>query len=127
VRVRAEGGTGSVGVTLPPSPDAGGAIFMRRGPTTGNREMPTADLRFRRSDRLRVDIPTPAAGTVAARLLDRTGKALAIPLTATIRDDANGSRWQTTELALAPLTNGDYLVEMTSGEKRTIVAFRIVP
>ena len=127
VRVRAEGGTGSVSVTLPPSPDAGGAIFMRRGPTTGNREMPTADLRFRRSDRLRVDIPTPAAGTVAARLLDRTGKALAIPLTATIRDDANGSRWQTTELALAPLTNGDYLVEMTSGEKRTIVAFRIVP
>jgi hypothetical protein len=132
VRVRAEGfGTGTVPVTLPASPDAGGAIFLRRGPTTGNKDVPTADLRFRRSERLRVDLPTLDSGPVTARLLDRTGKLVPIPLTASIRDDADGSRWQTTELALAPLAAGDYLIELASTAssegKRTLVAFRIVP
>lgn len=134
VRVRAEGfGTGTVQVTLPPSPDAGGAVFMRRGPSTGNKEAPTADLRFRRSERIRVDLPTPDAGATTARLLDRTGKALPIPLTASVRDERDGSRWQTTELALAPLAPGDYLIELAGkageagGEKRTLVAFRVVP
>jgi len=148
VRVRAEGfGTGTVRVTLPPAPDAGGAILLRRGPTTGNKDVPTADLRFRRNERLRVDLPfgSPDAGGLAqgrpaadastgtARILDRTGKALPIPLTATVRDDRDGSRWQSTELALAPLAPGDYLIELAIGsggagtDKRTLVAFRVVP
>src|SRR5439155_17877730 len=72
VRVRTEGfGVGTVRVSLPPSPDPGGAVLVRRGPVTGNRDLPTADLRFRRNERLRVDIPTPDTGAVAARLLDR--------------------------------------------------------
>jgi VWFA-related protein len=131
VRVRAEGfGTGTVNITLPAAPDAGGAIFTRRGPTTGNREMPTADLRFRRNERIRVDLPTTDASAVTARLLDRTGKAIAIPLTATVREDRDGSRWQTTELALAPLAPSDYLIEISTGpggeNRRTLVAFRVV-
>jgi VWFA-related protein len=137
VRVRAEGfGSGTVSIALPPAPEAGGAIFTRRGPTTGNREMPTADLRFRRNERIRVDLPTTVTGSVTARLLDRTGKAIAIPLTATVRDDRDGSRWQTTELALAPLAPSDYVIELAGRageaggagtEKRTLVAFRVVP
>jgi VWFA-related protein len=134
VRVRAEGfGTGTVRVTLPPAPDAGGAVFVRRGPTTGNKDVPTADLRFRRNERLRVDLPVPDSTPGSARILDRTGKALPIPLTATVRDDRDGSRWQSTELALAPLAPGDYLIELATGlggagtEKRTLVAFRVVP
>ena len=132
VRVRAEGfGVGTVQVSLPSSPDAGGAIYMRRGPTTGNKDAPTADLRFRRNERVRIDLPTPNGSAVTARLLDRTGKALPVPLTASIRDAADGSRWQTTELALAPLAPGDYLIELkgeASGEvRRTLVAFRVVP
>ena len=134
VRVRAEGfGTGTVQVTLPPSPDAGGAIVMRRCPTTGNKDAPTTDLRFRRNERIRIEIPTPDAGPVAARLLDRTGTALQIPVTASVRDESNGSRWRTAELALAPLAPGDYVIELVSraggagGEKRTLVAFRVVP
>jgi hypothetical protein len=63
----------------------------------------------------------------SARILDRTGKPLPIPLIATVRDDRDGSRWQSTELALAPLAAGDYLIELSSGEKRTLVAFRVVP
>ncbi len=132
VRVRTEGfGVGTVQVQLPSSPDPGGAIFMRRGPTTGNKDAPAADLRFRRNERIRVDLPAPSSGPVAARLLDRVGKALPIPLTASVRDDADGSRWQTTELALAPLAPGDYLIELAGRaggeEKRTLVAFRVVP
>jgi hypothetical protein len=137
VRVRAEGsGTGTVRVTVPAAPDAGGAIFLRRGPTTGNKDVPTADLRFRRNERLRVDLPTTDSTPGSARILDRTGKPVPIPLTATVRDDRDGARWHSTELALAPLAAGDYLIELSggsggsggsSGERRTLVAFRIVP
>ena len=114
-------------ITLPAAPHATGAIFFRRGATTGNRETATADLRFRRSDRLRVDVPAAAATAVTGRLLDRTGNAMAIPVTATIRDDPDGSRWQSAEVSLAPLAPGDYLIELTSGSDRAIEAFRIVP
>ena len=114
-------------ITLPAAPHATGAIFFRRGATTGNRETATADLRFRRSDRLRVDVPAAAATAVTGRLLDRTGNAMAIPVTAAIRDDPDGSRWQSAEVSLAPLASGDYLIELTSGSDRTLAAFRIVP
>jgi VWFA-related protein len=114
-------------ISVPASPDATGAIFFRRGPTTANRDVATADLRFRRSDRLRVDIPSPNAAAVTARLLDRNGNAISIPLTAAVRNDPDGSRWQSAEVVLAPLAPGDYVVELTSGATRTLAAFRIVP
>jgi hypothetical protein len=44
-----------------------------------------------------------------------------------VRDDRDGSRWQSTEFALAPLAPGDYLIEMTTGGAKTLAAFRIVP
>ena len=76
---------------------------------------------------------------MSARLLDRTGKALALPVAAATRDDSDGSRWQTAQLALAPLAVGDYVIELSEsgksggsgrsgGEaKRTLVAFRVIP
>ena len=64
---------------------------------------------------------------VSGRLLDRTGKALNVPVTAAVRTDADGSRWRTAQLALAPLAPGDYVVEITSGSERSIAAFRIIP
>jgi VWFA-related protein len=121
----------AVRVAFPRAPDALGAIFVRRGPVTGNKEAATADLRFRRSEHLRVEIPTPTSGPVSARLLDRTGKPLMVPVTALMRDEADGSRWQTAQLALAPLAPGDYVIELAGGaggeQKRTLVGFRVVP
>ena len=114
-------------IVLPAAPNATGAVFFRRGATTGNREIPTADLRFRRSERLRVEVPVPASDAVAARLLDRAGNAIPIPVTAAIRDDPDGSRWQSAEVALAPLAPGDYLVELAAGTGRTLIAFRVIP
>jgi VWFA-related protein len=130
VRVRSHGPSGaetmSMPVTLPPAPQSSGAVFIRRGPSTGNKAVPTADLRFRRSDRLRVEVPS-ATDATAARLLDRTGKPLAaIPVVSASRTDADGVRWATAEVALAPLGAGDYVIEVPAGDTRTLVAFRVV-
>ena len=143
VRVRARRDVGAeppinevVRVTFPLEPDVLGAVFIRRGQVTGNKEVATADLRFRRGEQLRVEVPTASSSVVSARLLDRTGKPLAVPLAAALRDDADGSRWRTAQLSLAPLGAGDYIIELTAGaagsggaggtQKRTLVAFRIV-
>jgi len=118
--------TMSMPVKLGAAPQASGAVFIRRGPSTGNKEMPTADLRFRRSDRLRVEVPS-AADVTSARLLDRTGKPIvAIPVTANTRSTPDGMKWATAELLLAPLGPGDYVVEVMAGATRTLAAFRIV-
>jgi VWFA-related protein len=142
VRVRARGRAAAAApanevlrLTLPASPAASGAMFIRRGPATGNREVPTADLRFRRTEQLRVELPAADGQAATARLLDRTGKPIAVPVAVAVRDDADGSRWQTAQVTLAPLAAGDYIMEMATGaggagatgsETRTLLAFRVI-
>jgi hypothetical protein len=87
--------TDVVRIAVAPAPQSTGAVFFRRGPTTANRDVPTADLRFRRSDRLRVDVPSPGAETVTARLLDRAGSPMAIPVSAT------GARFRPCAMAIS--------------------------
>ena len=118
------GSTESVIFTLEADPLGTGTLFFRR---SGPREMPTADLRFRRTERLIVETPASLGTDIAARLLGRTGNSLNVPVTATIRDDADGTRWRRVEIALAPLAPGEYVVEMTAGAERTLSAFRVVP
>jgi VWFA-related protein len=113
-------------IALPEGPDATGAIFVRRGPPNGARDVPTSDLRFRRSEQLRVELPAPGSAPISARLLDRTGKALGVPVTTTVRDDPDGSRWQVAQVALAPLAPADYLIEISSEGKRTLLGFRVI-
>jgi hypothetical protein len=78
-------------------------------------------------------VPTPSSAAVSARLLDRTGKPLAVPVAAIVRDDADGSRWQVAQIALAPLAPADYVIEIVEaggaggGQKRTLFAFRVIP
>jgi hypothetical protein len=114
-------------VSIPAAPAAVGALYLRRGISTGNKDTPTADLRFRRSEQIRVELPAISSDPVTARLLDRTGKPLAVPVAAAARDDGDGSRWWTAGLALAPLAPGDYVIELSSGSQRTLASFRIVP
>ena len=104
VRVKGSGSSTasneSMSIELTPAPAATGVMLLPRGPTTGNREVPTADSRFRRTERLGVDVPTPCAEAVAARMLDRSGKPLPVSAAASVRDDPDGSRWRTLQLAL---------------------------
>jgi hypothetical protein len=95
--------------------------------------VPTADPRFRRTDRVRVDVPI--LGTldrVTAEVLDRNGKTLQLPVESTRRDDPEPSlHWASAEVSLAPLAPGDYLVKTTvqqgSQTSDSLTAFRVIP
>lgn len=88
--------------------------------------------RLRRQERVRVEVPVSGSvDSFSATLLDRAGKPMTVPMTASGRKDASGWRWIGGELALAPLAAGDYVVqiEVVSGatRQRILRAFRIVP
>jgi hypothetical protein len=61
------------------------------------------------------------------------GKALPVPVVSAMRDDADGSTWQTAQVALASLAPWDHVVELTQSNAvdqsapRTLMAFRVVP
>jgi hypothetical protein len=130
VRARVKGAESAavnetVRITLSDSPGASGAVFIRRGPSTGNRDVPTTDLRFRRNEQVRLEVPAPSeVGT--ARLLDRTGKPMGVPVTVDVREDPDGSRWQIMQLSLAPLAPSDYVVETSTANERMLTAFRVI-
>jgi VWFA-related protein len=106
-------------------------LLLRRGPTTGTRYVPTADRHFRRTERLRVDLPSARAVTMqSAEVLDRTGKTINVPVATSSRVDG-ALTWVTAELALAPLAVGEYAVRLrVEGDGNTdevITGFRVVP
>ncbi|MBK5295824.1 MAG: VWA domain-containing protein, partial [Vicinamibacteria bacterium] len=85
--------------------DPGVPVLLRRGATTGTRYVPTADPQFRRTERLRVELPrTTPHGTFTASMLDRAGAPLPLPVTTTTRTDGTIT-WATAEVSLAPLAH----------------------
>ena len=115
-------------VVLSPSTTLGEAVMWRRGPTTGLQHRRTADPRFQRSDRLRFEYATTLSEPVKARLLDRNGNPLSVPVQTMERPDASGAfRWIVVDAALAPFAPGDYGVEVTQGSAKQVTGFRIVP
>ena len=111
----------------------GHALLFRRGPTTGNRLQPAASTRFMRTERVHLEIPAAAEDSLSlARLLDKAGRPLSLPVTTGERlDQPTNQRWLTADLTLAPLAMGDYAIETTvttaGRERKAISAFRIVP
>jgi len=109
-------------------PALGDSLIWRRGPSTGPQFVVTADPRFQHSDRIRVEIPTSASGTPAARMLDRFGKANQVPVVVTERPEPSTQfRWIVAEAVLAPLAPGDYSIETTVGNAKQVTAFQLVP
>jgi VWFA-related protein len=136
VRLRPESGsdlvlTDTMRVTVPDrASPVGEAVIWRRGPSTGPQYQRTADLRFQRSERLRLEFATSAetAAGVAARMLDRAGNRMQVPVPVTLRTDAeSGIRWLVADAALAPLAPGDYAIEVTFADSTQVTGFRVVP
>jgi VWFA-related protein len=132
VRLRPEG-DGDVGVsdvarvTVGASSPLGEAVMWRRGPSTGPRYLRTADPRFTRSERIRLELAAASTEAASARVLDRLGKPLQIPAQVTARQDPGGFSWIVVDAALAPLAMGDYAIEVTQGAAKQITAFKLVP
>ena len=134
VRLRPESGsdlmmTDTVRVTVPDrAAILGEAVMWRRGPSTGPQYLRTADPRFQRNERLRLEFATAADGPSSGRVLDRTGKPIQMPVQVTRREDAaSGVRWLVADATLAPLAAGDYAVEVTLGDAVQVTGFRVVP
>jgi hypothetical protein len=108
-------------------------IAFRRGPTTGLDYQPTADARYRRTERIRLEVPRIAeGGTVSARLLNLEGQELPIPVTLAERlDQTLQLRYVVADLTLAPLAQGEYVIEVAvdnAGTRETATyGFRLVP
>ena len=132
VRVRLRGRDAEVSdttsVTIPGTPSAvGEAVMWRRGTSTGTQYQRTSDPRFQRSERLRLELPSDATGATA-KLLDRSGNVMQVPVQVGERSDAaEGIRWIVADVPLAPLAPGDYAVEVAAGEEVRVTGFRVVP
>jgi VWFA-related protein len=105
-------------------------LIFRRGPSTGNRQLPAADFRFSRTERMHLEIPVDAdVKPGAGRLLDRAAQPLQVPVTVGERVDADtGQRWITADITLAPLSAGDYAIEIIllgPKEERVISGVRV--
>ncbi|HEX6973454.1 MAG TPA: VWA domain-containing protein, partial [Vicinamibacterales bacterium] len=89
--------------------------LFRRGPATGNRLEPASGTTFSRTERLHVELRLELGMTnPAARFLDRVGQPMALPVTTGERTDADGTRWLTADVTLAPLAPGTYAIELAA-------------
>jgi VWFA-related protein len=130
------GTTEALHVVVPKWPAAGTAsisqpILFRRGPFTGPAWIAAGDLRFRREERVKLEVTVTGPITASSvRLLDRAGHPLAVPVTSSDRDE-HGARVVVGEATLAPLSLGDYVLEatITQGDttQKVLAGFRIVP
>jgi len=106
----------------------GEAVMWRRGLSTGPRYMRTADPRYTRSDRLKLELATAAPTPAKARILDRNGNELSVPAQVSERTDASGAfKWVVVDATLAPFAAGDYLIEVTQGREKRVTEFKVVP
>jgi VWFA-related protein len=107
----------------------GGAIAYRAGAPAASPWRPLAAFHFRRTERLRIEWPVLApVDSHEARLLDRKGQPLAVPIAVAARDN-NGSPVVAADVNLAPLSIGEYLIELTAkgggAVEQKLVAIRV--
>ena len=108
----------------------GDAVLFRSRPAPTAPLQPVADPRFYRTERLHAEwtLETPVDQRTA-RLLGRDGRPLPVPVAVTVRQ-RDGRAVLAAGVSLAPLTGGDYLIELSvtrgPATERTLVAFRVV-
>ena len=110
-----------------------GALASRRGPSTGLAYIPTADPRFRRTERLRLEVPIAGDGFEGSgRLLTREGQATPLVVAFSLRtDEPSAQRFAVADVTLAPLAAGEYVLELSltkAGKTENVsYGFRVIP
>jgi VWFA-related protein len=106
----------------------GDPVAFRAGAPAASPWRPLAAFYFRRTERVRVEWPVLAAiDGYEARLLDRKEQPLQVPITVAARD--GDTKVVAADLNLAPLSIGEYLIELTAKSagtvERKLVAIRV--
>jgi len=103
------------------------AVVSPDGPFLYRNGVPAARFVCARTDKVRVEWTAPPGQiSLSARLLDRHGQPLPVPLA--VRDNETAASHRViVEFSLAPLARGDYLVELASpvAADRRLVALRV--
>ena len=104
---------------------------LRRGPSTGLAYVRATAARFRRTERLRIELVLPAGASAAAgRVLTRQRQPLPLIVTAST-EASNGQTLATADVTLAPLAIGEYMLELAydlNGQRQiTTYGFRMIP
>ena len=112
---------------VPAGPLLGVPIVYRAAPGPRSPIRPVADFQFRRTERVHIEFPIlKPLDQRQARLLGKTGQPLAVAATVTERDPQTLA----VDVNLAPLSPGDYVIELTAGAgaetERRLVGIRIV-
>lgn len=130
VSARGEFLEGTTEIRPTPAGLVGAAVLYRGRPAATSPLQPVADATYYRTERVHVEWPvTDALDDRSARLLNRSGQPLAVPVSVTERD-TDGHHMVATDLNLAPLAAGLYVIELTAGRggssERRFVAFRVL-
>jgi VWFA-related protein len=131
VRIRDDdGATASDSVSVETSgPIVGPPMVYRAASAAAAPFVPASIFHFRRTERVRVEWPVmQPIENPAVHLLDRAGTPLTVPITVTVRDSA-GRPVVSTDLALAPLNKGEYVIELIGRagvhNERQLIAIRV--
>ena len=116
-------------ITVPSEPTPlGEPILSRRSNSPGQQYTRTADLRFRKTESVRFELPTTSGEPVSARLLDTRGGALSVPTQVSSRPDSSGTfSWAVVDVPMTPLAPAYYAVEVKQGSATRVTAFRVIP
>ena len=105
---------------------------LRRGPSTGLKYLRATEPRFRRTERLRIEVRLPdGAGAVTGRMLTSQGQPMPLIVSAEREQEPGGPSIGIGEVVLAPLAPGSYVLELTfeiEGRKESATYnFSIIP
>jgi VWFA-related protein len=118
----AEARTAGVPVKAPPLPDGVVPLIrqspvtaLRRGPSTGLNYVRATKNEFRRTERLRIEMPLAGEGfTGTGRVLTSRGQATALIVTFSTRTETSTKQpIGVADVSLAPLAEADYVLELT--------------
>lgn len=108
------------------------ATASRRGPSTGLTYVESKETTYRRTERLRLEVPIPEPQKMTARLLGPAGTPVNVPVALSTRtEDGTGQLVLVADLTLAPLAQGEYelelILERDSGAEVVPYRFALVP